>query len=72
MMQLESSANIYIHEVIIIDMDQVDILNIHTLQFEYFWTLCQPPLLLEDVSTEGLDADIHVEGDIIRWRHNIF
>ena len=28
--------------------------------------ISQPPLLLEDVSTEGLDADIHVEGDIIR------
>lgn len=43
MMQLESSANIYIHE---------------------------PPLLLEDVSTEGLDADIHVEGDIISKKYD--
>eukprot|EP00090_Calanus_glacialis_P030168 TRINITY_DN4858_c0_g1_i1.p1 TRINITY_DN4858_c0_g1~~TRINITY_DN4858_c0_g1_i1.p1 ORF type:complete len:118 (+),score=20.94 TRINITY_DN4858_c0_g1_i1:7-360(+) len=43
LMQLESSADIFIHD---------------------------PPLFLDDVSTEGLSSDIHVEGDIISKKYD--
>ena len=60
LMQLESSADIFIHEVILV--------HIHRSIF-YFYIL-QPPLMLDDVSTEGLSADIHVEGDIISKKYD--
>ena len=89
-MQLESSANIFIHDVSNRDstvnnknksnsMDKYANIFQTKRSFDkniYFhiWsdndTMSQPPVLLEDISTKGLDPDILVAGDIISKKYD--
>ena len=56
--QLESSADVYIHNV-----REVFFENIRFHIYNYTF---QPPVNIDDVTTNGLVPTIHVEGDIIR------
>ncbi len=61
-MQLEASANIFIH----------DVSNVYCIMFSGSDLMihCQPPVLLEDISTKGLSPDILVAGDIISKKYD--
>ena len=61
-MQLESTANIFIHDVSINSRSNHYLL----VKPSYF----QPPVLLEDISTEGLSPDLLVAGDIIAKKYD--
>ena len=60
-MQLESSANIFIHDVST---------KIKTKTLRVKPSYFQPPVLLEDISTEGLSPDLLVAGDIIAKKYD--